>query len=110
MTTPPAGGRLIFYRRRTWQDAVRKYRIEVDGTPVGMLHPRGELSVDVEPGTRRVQARINWTGSPEVDVPVAPGQAVRVYVGPARGGLARATGLGRALSADSYLMLVPEVS
>jgi hypothetical protein len=84
---------------------MRRYRIEVDGKPAGRLRPRGQLTVEVSPGAHRIQARIDWSGSPALGVHVSAGQTLSVYVGPPPG---VSSPLRRALSSDAYLVLIPQ--
>jgi hypothetical protein len=64
------------------RDLVRAYRIEVDGVAVGKVRRGGEITVAVAPGSHRVRAALDWSGSPELDVGVAPGHTVRLIVEP----------------------------
>ncbi len=67
--------RLVIRRPRGgYRDLLRSYRIEVDGVLRGTLRRGAELSLEVSPGVHFVRARIDWTGSPELDVIVAEGE------------------------------------
>jgi hypothetical protein len=98
-------GRLIFYRVWRWQDAVRSYRIEVDGNKVGVLKPRSTLDVSLPAGAHTCRARIAWTGSEPTAIHVPAGGEVRVLVAPARG-----LKLPNALTASGWLVLIPQSS
>jgi hypothetical protein len=76
----PDGARLVFFRTRDGGDSVRKYRLEVDGSKVGVLAPESSLAVDVEPGPHVCRARIDWTGSPATAVEPLAGQTLRIHV------------------------------
>jgi hypothetical protein len=92
---------LMFYRRGTWQDSFRSYLIEVDGRDVGVLPPRGVLSVDVPEGLHGARAKVSWTASPEIVVDAVVGARcnIRVVPGPA---------FIRRLGNQSWLTLVPD--
>lgn len=66
-----------------YRDGGRRYRLLVDGDPAGDIGPGEELAIPASAGHHRVQARIDWTGSPQVDVVVAPHQTPRLVVRPA---------------------------
>lgn len=64
-----------------YRDARRRYRIEIDGEQVGDIGAGEELIVPTVAGVHTVQARIDWSGSPKVEVTV--GDATRLRVRPA---------------------------
>jgi hypothetical protein len=77
-------GRIIIERPRgVWRDIARQYNIKVDGEMVGKISRGTQLAVDVAPGSHRVQARIDWTGSQVLDVDVADDSEVHITVEPA---------------------------
>ena len=82
-------GTIRIERRGTVRDLMRAYRIVVDGTEVGRVRRGETLDVAVTPGRHVVAARIDWTGSPDVEVTVAPGGTTRL-VCEAEGALWRA--------------------
>ncbi len=92
-------GRVVFYRERTWQDALRSYHVIVDGRPVGRLGAKGRLSIPAEAGAHSCRATISWCGSPEVNVEVRAGHETRVLVCPAK---------EASLTAEGYLTMVQE--
>lgn len=55
----------------------------------------GSVTVDVEPGHHTVRARIDWTGSPALDVEVLVGDEVHVDVLPGGGAFSWWQLLGR---------------
>jgi hypothetical protein len=80
--TSPSG-ELVVSRPAGWyQDLLRRYEVVVDGRVAGRLRRGEELRVDVPAGRHRVQARIDWTGSPPVEVDVPPSGTVTVTVTP----------------------------
>jgi len=78
-----AGRILIVRPRGIWRDIARQYNIKVDGELVGKISRGSQLVVNVPAGSHRVQARIDWTGSPAIDVEVLEGSEVKVTVEPA---------------------------
>jgi hypothetical protein len=65
------------------RDRWRRYNVKIDGELVGKIGRGGHLAVEVTPGRHHVQAPIDWTGSPHVDVNVADGTDVHLTVRPA---------------------------
>lgn len=76
MHESPSGG---------YRDSTRSYRVDVDGNNCGKVPSNGSVSVDVEPGHHTVRARIDWTGSPDLDVEVLACEEVHVDVLPGGG-------------------------
>jgi hypothetical protein len=72
----------IVVERRTWlQDAVRSYRVFVDGETVGRIWALQTKSFSITPGKHTFQLRIVATGrscSEEIEVDLAAGQTVYV--------------------------------
>jgi len=85
----PAGG---------YRDLLRRYRIEVDGVEQGTVKRGEQLTTSAACGARRVRARIDWTGSPDVEVQVPPEATVTLVV----------TNRGNAFGRRSYLYLSVE--
>ena len=79
-------GTLVVRRPRGgWRDFARSYRIEVDGRRRGRLRRGRTVELKVPAGRHVVRARIDWTGSPELDVEVPAGSSVTCCVEPAGG-------------------------
>ena len=66
-----------------YRDALRSYSLEVDGRALRSIKPGETVSLDVAPGHHTVQARISWTGSPQREVSLMPGEEARFRVEPA---------------------------
>jgi hypothetical protein len=66
-----------------WRDALRAYRLYIDGDPCGTIRAGQEIRVGVEPGTHVVQARIDWTASPAERFHAEPGASTLITVEPA---------------------------
>ncbi len=80
---PDTGSRIVISRPRgAWQDVVRSYRIYVDDELVGKLKAGQSLVADVKPGRHRVVARIDWSGSPTLNVEAPRDGDVNVRVEP----------------------------
>ncbi len=86
------------------RDARRPYRVLVDGVERGSLPSGEQVDVPLPAGPHRVRAAIDWTGSPEVDVDVAPGRVVALQVEPAGPPL---LALVQAIGRHRYLRLGP---
>jgi len=104
--TKQSDASVVFYRPTRWRDLVRTYRLTLDGQLCAELKRGQETTVRVGPGRHVAQARIDWTGSPEVGFDVNPGQTVRLIVEPGRKGSV----LAQAMSEDGYLSLSVEGS
>jgi hypothetical protein len=74
----------LIVRRRAawWQDRMRDYIVLVDGSECGRVGNDGEVRVHVEPGRHCVQLKIDWCGSPAVDVDVPEGVVQVLDCGP----------------------------
>ncbi|MFS2027542.1 hypothetical protein [Massilia sp. CT11-137] len=74
----------LIVRRRAGvlQDMARDYIVLVDGNERGRVADGQEIRLHVEPGRHRVQLKIDWCGSPAVDVDVAEGSAQVLDCGP----------------------------
>jgi hypothetical protein len=63
-------------------NAIRRYKIVVDGELAGTVKSGKACSLRVDPGRHAIEARIDWTGSSEVAVQVAAGETVTLTVTP----------------------------
>ncbi|PQO94040.1 hypothetical protein C5614_22205 [Massilia phosphatilytica] len=74
----------LIVRRRAawWQDRMRDYIVLVDGSECGRVGNDAEVRVHVAPGRHRVQLKIDWCGSPAVDVDVPEGATQVLDCGP----------------------------
>ncbi|WP_147251470.1 hypothetical protein [Blastococcus sp. TBT05-19] len=79
----PASGEIIVERPKGYYVAVyRRYRILIDGRKVGAVKRGETLRTTVTAGPHTVAARIDWSGSPAVEVNVPPGGQVALDVEP----------------------------
>ena len=97
-------GRIVVSRATGYRDAMRKYRIEVDGEPVGELGPGEEIIIPSTDGPHLVRGRIDWTGSPEVEVMVSTDHSPSLVVS-AHGSLLKAILQVRIVGRNRYLQL-----
>ena len=65
-----------------WQDKLRSYRILIDGKDVGSIGERAQVDVQVGPGKKKVQFKIDWCTSPVIEVNVQAGATETVTCGP----------------------------
>jgi hypothetical protein len=72
---------LRIFRSNSFPDALRPYRVLVDGRYVGQLGPREELEAPIEEGKHRVEVRIDWCGSRPLAVDLRDGGAVHLECG-----------------------------
>jgi hypothetical protein len=93
-----------FYRPKAkFRDRFRAYRLEIDGEPVGEVRYGKEILVETRPGIRKVRARIDWTGSEELTLDLAEGEAFSIRVEPGEGST-----LASLQTPDGYLRLTVE--
>jgi hypothetical protein len=81
--TPPSHQVVITRPSGKYRDRIRRYRIEVDGSRAGTIGSSEELVIPIATGTHTVQARIDWTGSPQVSIAVTEEHSPRLVVRPA---------------------------
>ncbi|WP_432486244.1 hypothetical protein [Kineococcus esterisolvens] len=85
-----------------YRDAVRSYRIEVDGRRCGKVRAGGQLRLTVPAGKHSVRARIDWSGSETCVVQLEEGATVELTAEPADSALG---GLGQLFGATSWVKL-----
>jgi hypothetical protein len=83
-----------------YRDAIRSYRIEIDGSERGLIEAGGKLSLQVPSGKHVVAARIDWSGSRPVSIEFGPGQTVHIRVEPNGGPL---SALFQLFTPDSWI-------
>ena len=81
--TELAGTIVVSRPRSATRDLMRAYVITVDGSPAGKVRLGAKITIDAAPGAHRVQARVDWTGSPELEVHVEAGSTLQLVVEPA---------------------------
>lgn len=60
------------------RDVLRFYKIYVDGRRVGKVWRNRSAAVSVSPGIHRVQLKVDWGFSPELEVAVAEGDQINL--------------------------------
>ena len=81
-----SAGRIVIRRPRAlWFDALRAYRIVIDGIEVGKLRQGGKIVLEHAPGTAVIGARIDWCSAPPLRVEIRPGEDCVVEVANAKG-------------------------
>ena len=79
-----SSSRIVIHRHRAWwRDIIRSYRILLDDQLVARVRNGRTVELDVPPGHHRVQARIDWSGSPVIQVEAKSGAEVHLDVRPA---------------------------
>ena len=79
-----SSSRIVIHRHRTWwRHIARSYRILLNDRLVARVRNGRAVETDVTPGLHRVQARIDWSGSPVVQVEAKPGAEVHLDLRPA---------------------------
>lgn len=68
-----------------YRDLMRSYVVVLDGKQVGRVGKGEEVTVAIAPGRHVVRARIDWTGSPEIEFTVEAGGRAAFCVGAAGG-------------------------
>ncbi len=86
-----------------YRDKFRRYRIEVDGVVKARLKRGDRVSIAVTSGRHRVRARIDWTGSPEIEVSSDDGSVTQMIIEPA--GAGSITGFHQVATKSGYLRL-----
>ncbi|GAA0247601.1 hypothetical protein [Cryptosporangium japonicum] len=101
----PAARLVVTRTASSARDIWRRYRVEVDGRRIGTLKRGQSLTVDLSPGSHRVQALIDFEGSHPLEVNVPPGEEARLVVEPSEHLMPT---FGLATARDPYLVLRPE--
>ena len=69
------------HRASQYADAVRGYRIYVDGEEKGEIRRGGSEDFFVPEGTHRLQLKIDWCGSPEIEFSAGAEETVEFECG-----------------------------
>jgi hypothetical protein len=77
-------GTLVVERaKKAWRDRARSYRIQIDGVTWFSVRRGERREVDLAAGPHRIRAKIDWTGSPELEFSIFPGSTTSFLVEPA---------------------------
>jgi hypothetical protein len=71
-------GTVIVHRVSRRADLLRAYVVEIDGEDVGTVRDGETLQLQVATGPHTARVRVDWLGSPPVNVSVPPRGAVRL--------------------------------
>lgn len=73
-------GKLIISRRKEWQNRGRKFKIFIDGENIDLIK-NGEIKeLDLKSGNHKVQFKIDWYGSSEVQVEIPEDKSISLEV------------------------------
>ena len=89
------------------RDALRAYRVQIDGRTAGEVWPGGAVEVPVPPGEHTVRIRLDWTGSDSLTVECVSGHRVRLACEPSRPGFAIADLVGSITGGKPWVSLTP---
>ncbi len=70
--------KLIVIRSSEYVNLFRDYKIFVDGSEHGSLSNGASIEIDLQPGRHRIQLKIDWCSSNEVEFEVAENE-IRTY-------------------------------
>ena len=74
---------IIFKRESAiFQDKFRVYRILIDGQEVGSIGERQQVVIQMTPGRKNVQMKIDWCTSPQIEVNIPEEGDAVVRCGP----------------------------
>ena len=99
--TVPCAIRIV--RRSGYSDALRSYKILINGAAVGSIARNSVLDLAVPSGPLTIEARIDWVRSPPLAVEAVPGQKIEIEVSNYWGALLGLWGV--TFGYRSYLML-----
>jgi len=94
-------------RRGGFADALRSYRIFVNGQDVGAIGRDSVLDFKVPPGPATIEARIDWGRSRPLTIEASPGRRTEIEVSNRWGALLALWAV--TFGAGSYLSLRPLV-
>ena len=80
MTADTGTSEIIVRRGGGWVDGARAYKIVIDGMILGKVSKNGTLRLKVPAGEHEVIARVDWCGSPPVQLSLKPGEVVELGV------------------------------
>jgi hypothetical protein len=99
--TVPCTIRIV--RRSGYSDALRSYKILINGTAVGSIARNSVLDLAVPSGPLTIEARIDWARSEPLAVEAVPGQKIEIEVANSWGALLGLWGV--TFGYRSYLIL-----
>jgi hypothetical protein len=75
--------KIIISRKSEWINKRRDYKIFIDGSELGKLANGTSEEFTVTPGTHKLQCKINWCSSPEVELELKEGETKFLKTGSA---------------------------
>lgn len=66
--------KIVINRKSEWVNKRRDYKILIDGTEAGKLANGGSEEFTITPGIHKVQCKINWCSSPELELEIKDGE------------------------------------
>ena len=99
-STEKAGATIRVTRSTSYADRIRAYRILIDGRQQATIKAGQNVDIPVTAGHHSVVAKIDWCGSPTLDLNIAEGQTITLACGSNLLGL-------RGLMAFVYVFFLP---
>jgi hypothetical protein len=65
-----------------YTDRARAYKVLVDGEERGTVKHAEGVEIEVEPGAHQLQMKLDWAGSPTLDVEIADGERAEFVCAP----------------------------
>lgn len=75
-------GTIHLHRRARPVQPLLVYSVDLDGRPAAELAVAQHRSLEVTPGRHRLQAKVLWMSSPDLEVQVDSGASVMIEIGP----------------------------
>jgi hypothetical protein len=76
-----SSGEIVLHRSKSYRDRFRKYEVLVDGKQIGHISA-GEVKIfAVPPGEHELELKIDWKGSPVLNLKIAPGDRLHFACG-----------------------------
>lgn len=73
--------KIIINRKSEWPNRAFGFRVLIDGKEVGMIANGGSEEYLLEPGAYKLQCKIDWGSSPELELTLAEGETRFIQVG-----------------------------
>lgn len=73
--------KIIINRKSEWRNRAFGFRVLIDGKEVGTIANGGSGEYPIEPGVHKLQCKIDWGSSPELELTLAEGETRFVQVG-----------------------------
>lgn len=77
----PDSGEIVLHRSKSYRDRLRKYNVLVDGEQIGHISAGEVKTFPLPPGDHTVELRIDWKGSPVLNVSITPGEKLHFACG-----------------------------